>query len=238
MAAEPQRGCGYRRIGGLYLVGGGIGVPCDRLPLLLDVCPTCGAGIHRARGWTWVDVNKLVQGPHKTGPHKIHVTDDPNSDFVSVYDVCPETGCIFCREPALMGRAGLLWIGEQFYPTPDLFLAEGRALGFSRRIKAVPRGFKIGETYVLLAHSKAVRIEVPRRGFPADENGVLLSATEYEMKPGVVYVWLPQRIEKIFSEKDKGSEAVEEVQKRGIVPVFLPSDDPDHQGSLFEKEKE
>ena len=31
MASEPKRGCGYRKIGGTYLVGGGIGIPCDRL---------------------------------------------------------------------------------------------------------------------------------------------------------------------------------------------------------------
>lgn len=34
MACEPKRGCGYRKVGGIYLVGGGIGVPCDRTKML------------------------------------------------------------------------------------------------------------------------------------------------------------------------------------------------------------
>lgn len=61
MAVEAKRGCGYRKIGGTYLVGGGIGVPCDRLPLALDVCLCCGQGIKQALGFTWVDVAKLVE---------------------------------------------------------------------------------------------------------------------------------------------------------------------------------
>lgn len=55
-----------------------------------------------------------------------------------------------------MGKAGLMWVGEKFYKTPEVFVAEGVTMGFSKRIKAVPRGFKVGETYVLLAHPKAI----------------------------------------------------------------------------------
>lgn len=32
MAQESKRGCGYRKVGGTYLVGNYISVPCDRLP--------------------------------------------------------------------------------------------------------------------------------------------------------------------------------------------------------------
>lgn len=32
MASETKRGCGYRKVGGMYLVGDYIRVPCDRLP--------------------------------------------------------------------------------------------------------------------------------------------------------------------------------------------------------------
>src|SRR5207302_7622776 len=55
VAVEAKRGCGYRKIGGLYFVGGGRGVACDRLPIPLDICPTCGHGIKQTRGFTWVD---------------------------------------------------------------------------------------------------------------------------------------------------------------------------------------
>ena len=238
MAAEPKRGCGYRRIGGLYLVGGGVGVPCDRLPLLLDVCPTCSHGIKPARGFTWVTVDKLVQGPHRLGPGTLQINSDHTAMQFNKGPLCPESErCVFCGNPEQMGRAGLLWIGEQFYATPEEFLVEGRVLGFSRRIKSVPRGFKLGETYVLLAHSKAVRVPVAGL-FPRDlATGEMFEAEKFEMKPGIFYVWLPQRLELIFKESDRDSEKVTDAEKRGITPVFLPADDVDHQGSLW-KEKE
>ena len=90
MAVEAKRGCGYRKVGGLYMVGGGVGIPCDRLPFELTVCSCCGQGIKQARGWTWVDVAKLFQGVHLG---------------------CTETGgrlCPLCDAPETMGRAGLL----------------------------------------------------------------------------------------------------------------------------------
>lgn len=106
MAVEEKRGCGYRTVGGMYLVGEAVGIPCDRLPVALDVCPTCGGGIRRSRTWTWVDVDALVQGPH-----------------VQQGTVCAEgfRGCTFCADPSSMGRAGLIWVGESFYPTTDVF---------------------------------------------------------------------------------------------------------------------
>jgi len=42
MAVEAKRKCGCRVIGGLYLVGEGLGKACDRLPLPIIPCPTCG----------------------------------------------------------------------------------------------------------------------------------------------------------------------------------------------------
>ena len=41
MAIEPRRGCGFRKTGGLYLVGDNQGQPCCRLPIILHVCPAC-----------------------------------------------------------------------------------------------------------------------------------------------------------------------------------------------------
>ena len=54
MAVEAKRGCGYRKEGGLYLVGGGLSAPCDRMPYPLDRCKTCGGGIKFTRGHTWL----------------------------------------------------------------------------------------------------------------------------------------------------------------------------------------
>jgi hypothetical protein len=208
MASEPKRGCGYRKVGGKYLVGGGVAVACDRLPLELSVCPCCHAGIKQSRGWTWVNVAMLVGGIH------------PNclDDFP----------CPLCMETSKMGNAGLLWIGEKFYPTPQDFDREGAQMGFSRRISAIPRDFKVGETWVLLAHRKTFKTIEP------DENGVLRDT----FKPGIFKVWRPTRIEQLCKESDRNSEMVAELIKRGITPVFVPDDDKDHQGSVHDKQEE
>lgn len=225
MAVEAKRGCGYRKVGGLYMVGGGIGIPCDRLPFELSVCSCCGQGIKQARGWTWIDVGKLFQGPHfviKQNPIPAV------SAFVDVYrHLSPcECGpfCPLCKTPESLGRAGLVWVGEKFYKTPAQFVNEGVAQGFSRRIKAVPQGFKIGETYVMLAHSKAVPVS------GQNSNGV----AEYTYKPGIFYAWLPQTLEKIVLESSRGTEEIAALEKRGIVPVFVPDNDPDHRGNVHD----
>lgn len=225
MASEAKRGCGYRKVGGIYLVGGGIGVPCDRLPILLDLCSCCGQGIKQARGWTWMNVDKLIGGPHYT---TIGNYPDPGVGAV----LCTEAKtCPLCGRPQEMGRAGLLWIGESFYATPQDFIREGIELGFSRRIRTVPRGFQPGETYVLLAHPKACTVEESLSDMFPDEMVT-------RQKPGIFYVWLPQRIEKILLESQRDSEEIEDLRKRGITPVFVPDEDLDHQGSVYDKEPE
>jgi len=52
---EEKRGCGYRKVGAMYLCGMGIPVECDRLPYELTVCRVCGAGVKQSRGFTWLD---------------------------------------------------------------------------------------------------------------------------------------------------------------------------------------
>jgi len=229
MAVEARRGCGYRKLGGLYLVGGGIGIPCDRLPIPLDICPCCGQGIKQSRGWTWVDVGKLVNGRHRVlSPHAAHENCDPQTCVYA--NPCPEfVSCPLCGHPESFGKAGLLWIGERFYKTPGDFIAEGVSLGFSRRIRTVPRGFKPGETYVLLAHPKAVEVRNVNALFP--------EAVEPDYKPGIFYLWLPQRLEKIVAESARDTDEIEDLEKRGITPIFVPDDDADHQGSVFDKEE-
>jgi hypothetical protein len=192
MAVEARRGCGYRKVGGLYLVGGGIGATCDRLPFELGVCPCCNAGFKPSLGWTWI-------------------------------------------RPGKFEKAGLIWIGGGFYKSPADFIKEGIEMGFSRRIKSIPRGFKAGETPVLLAHRKTIERPVT----PEDvENNPKLRGELIANFPGIFYVWMPQAVEKIFTESERGSEAVEDAEKRGIRAVFVPDNDKDHQGTVYDKEDE
>jgi len=214
MAVEARRGCGYRKVGGLYMVSGGAGVPCDRLPIPLDVCPVCSHGFKQARGWTWVDLFGLVGGDHEGCGDK--------------FQPCP-----LCQNVKEVGKAGLLWIGEKFYKTPADFMREGRELGFSRRIRALPRGFRIGETYVLLAHSQTIQKLEPKV-FEGDQ-ALLDEQFDLVYKPGIFTLWRPTAVEKILAESMRGSEEVQRLEEQGVRPVFVPDGDVDHQGSVYDK---
>ena len=120
MAVEAKRGCGYRKVGGLYLVCSGQGRSCGRLPLELVACPVCGGGVRQSRGWTWIEPSKLFEH---------------TPCYENVFD------CEQCPAGALeeMGRAGLIWVGKSHYKTPDHFNLESVTMGISRRIPAVLR---------------------------------------------------------------------------------------------------
>lgn len=202
MAIEPRRGCGYRQVGGLYLVcRPDAFAPCGRLPVRLDVCPCCGAGVRQTRGWQWIGFD-LIAAAFRT----------PCADG---------GGCGRCplgdasRARAVIGeRLGLLWVGRRHYPTPDHFVVEARTLGVSKRIPAVPRGFEPGKTYVALAHPEAV---------VTDDDGLGRKAG------GIIALFRPERIELVVRATDAADQAaMARLRRRGITPVVVPDDDPDH----------
>jgi len=50
----------------------------------------------------------------------------------------------------------LMWIGAQYYPTPNSFICEARAMGASKRLPSLPRGAVPGVTRIWLVHPKAI----------------------------------------------------------------------------------
>jgi len=136
MSVEKRRACGYRKVGGLYLVSDGPAMPCCKLPIILHVCPTCHGGIKQARGWQWIDPRPFLAG-ECTG---------------TMSGACP------AANQEALGDVGLIWIGTAFYPTPAAFIEEARCMGISRRITAVPRNFRLGEIWVFLAHPKVQQV--------------------------------------------------------------------------------
>ena len=162
-----------------------------------------------------------------------------------------------------MGKAGLLWIGEQFYPTPGEFTREAEELGISRRISAVPRDFKLGETWVLFAHRKGATCDhcgggglaigssyLQRADKAADLPTFLLlnpgeSAPKCEKCQGsgklaaIFRVCRPDRIEKILTESQSRDEKLmADLERAGIRPVIVPDDDKDHQGTVYDDRKD
>jgi hypothetical protein len=146
-----KRGCGWRQEGGLYMVTAGEPQPCGIFPVELTVCPTCHGGIKPTRSWTWIDPRPFVDAK-KYGPVRPDLRDFPEQRAA-----CALRHCHNC--PTLWGdRCGLLWIGGSYYETPADWLKEADAMGVSRRITSVPNDFKLGETWVIVAHRKCIRV--------------------------------------------------------------------------------
>lgn len=132
MAAESRRGCGYRKVGALYLCGGGIWTGCDRIPYEVEACPVCGEGIHFPRSLKEINPLKLF-GEHENCRDSLN--------------------CHMCHPSDGVGY--ILGVGEKFY-TPESFLFEAQTVGVSKCIQAVPKNLKLGETWVYLIHRKAI----------------------------------------------------------------------------------
>jgi hypothetical protein len=186
---ESPRGCGWRKPGAFYLRSDGLGWNCGAMPIPLERCPVCDRGIKPSRGWTWINL----------------------ADLTARKECTRAGGCGPCPlADNKIQRCGLLWIGEQFYATPEQFNREAEEMGVSRLIPAIPRDFKIGETWVALAHRKAI---------PHLEVGKPPTFT-----PGVFHVFQPTRLEYCITGKESAS-ALEKMEKRGITLVKVLRDE-------------
>jgi hypothetical protein len=105
-----------------------------------------------------------------------------------------------------MGQVGLIWVGERYYPTIGHFTREADQMGISRRIHAVPKDFKLGETWVMLAHRNAILKETVKMG------------DEPEFTPGIFRIFKPTAIEAVVSGEEDDDE-IEKLLKRGLTPV-------------------
>ncbi len=222
MAIEAKRGCGYRKVGGLYLVSGGLGEPCHRLPVSLTVCPTCHGGIKATRGWTWIASALLEPGCLRIGRC------DGGTDYH--YGWCP-----VCNT-GLRDRHGLLWVGEKYYADSEAFTVEANRLGVSRRISALPRGFELGRTFVMLAH----RLALPGKGCTHGDGAATTlvdfppgkcphgCADNVPARAGIFRAFRPERVELIVRRSEATPERIAEATAKGITVVLVPDGDPDH----------
>lgn len=239
MAIEARRGCGYRKVGGTYLVTGGQGFSCDRLPFEARVCPCCGEGIKQGLGWKWVEPHLLFEGAHSR--QKVTTVEENGATKIhgNVDCVCPPT-CAVCH-PVEGERAGLMWVGTKFYPTPEDFMKEVNKMGVSKRIKAVPNDFELGKTWILLAHPKAIKKNVSINSVTDPDIKADMEAKGELFRevytPGIFMVFKPTKIEHLVSEKKATKTALAKLEKRGLTPVVIPDNDPDHYGSAHDSKK-
>lgn len=240
MAVEPIRGCGFRKVGGMYLCGEYVHCPCDRLPLPLTMCPVCGQGIKASRGFTQINPYQLW-GPHDACPSGWVEHFEPTPG-VAVNVGLNTTGrtchdqirpCHVCDPQDQL--AYIMLVGEKYY-TPESFLDEAHHMGISKRIPFIPKGLELGKTVVYLAHPKAVEITQPAvlqqaMGILEEartKQPKLLEVEQIEKKPGIFTAFIPQRVEKLVWESELTDEKREQLEKRGITPVPIPDGDKDH----------
>lgn len=231
MAIESKRGCGYRKVGGTYVVSGNFWASCDRLPFPLTVCPCCGEGYRPSRSLREIDPRGMLGGKHEPcicktncyicNPGKLYSYEDESLDKVSHY---------------------LEWIGGNFYKDHSTFISEAQKLGISRRLKnGVPRGVVVGKSVFYLAHRDILftKRSNAAKGF---------TRQLFEKGPGIFMAFVTQRIEHICTqsefdlteryEKDNDIwfpedlpnriKQLSNLKKRGITLIPVPDDDHDH----------
>jgi hypothetical protein len=196
------RGCGHRKIGGIYLMGDGAAITCGKIPVEIpSKCGCCGAGVKQTRSFSWI-----------------------NLKFLSLdTNLCGEEHCKTCPIGGrfLAEKVGLLWVGGKFYDTPEKFSIEANAFGISKRISTIPREFKIGETWVMLAHPKAIKKVV----HPEDCTCKKPFLVEHEEeRPGIFRMFKPTRIEMPVNKHKVKEEDLKALLKRGITPVLCEVD--------------
>lgn len=194
------RGCGYRKAGGLYLVGPTLSQVCDRLPFKIEVCPMC------------MNLHEFNRGITKTSAcgifHKEHV-------LISKC-VC-EPFCIVCFPSSDV--AALMWVGKQFY-TPESFREEAQRLGVSKRLPYIPKWLKLGRTWVFLAHPQAVEVN------GADAEGKLFDRAPGVFAAFVPS--RAEQIMTESEAAQLSQEYIDELDAQGIDIVTVPDGDPDH----------
>ncbi len=197
VVTEGRRGCGYRKVGGKYLVSEGVSQPCPALPLEVSRCPCCDSGIKPTRGMAWFNPSMFFKFP-----------------CPAECEVYQEQGRC---EPFKQERAGIMWVGAKYYPTMVDWLAEVEKMGVSKRIPQVPKDLEVGKTWVFVGHRKAIEEECDCDG---DEECPKCEGTGKIYKPGVVHAFKPTRIE-VIVEKGIEQKEVDKLIKRGLTPVVV-----------------
>jgi hypothetical protein len=130
--------------------------------------------------------------------------------------------CWICNPELLGSRAGLIWIGEQHYDNPGIFMREAARMGISRKIGAIPNGFEIGHHAIFLAHRKCIQVTGPEG--------------RREWQAGVFMAFRPTHVDLVIHDENKVPDKAIEIAKRlgedkvRLVKV-IPDKDDGEEGS-------
>jgi len=219
--SEQKRGCGYRKIGGLYLVcDPGLELHCDGLPLELKACDCCGFVPPFSRNLQRIHAQYISQAEENLHVQKYPFRAGKNGkDEGGEGCYCPES-CPICGTIALdpdedtMPVFGLMFVGKQGY-TPSTFIKEAFQMGVSKRIPDIPSWLKFNETWILLAHNEVPKVSLEE----IKSNG--LHTVEPELIQAVFYAFKPSRVEMPVWKGSLTDQQILKLEEQGITPVFL-----------------
>lgn len=216
--SDSKRGCGWRHKHGLYLVADiGMTRGCGKLPISLKSLACCPFCDHELPPDYRIKVSRGVR-----------MLQNPEILFAKAS--CEGGECNTCplSNAFESGPALLDWIGETYYPTPGDFVEETRRLGTSRRIAQIPNDFIVGETWVLMAHAKAIVKKTSVKANEADSSGQvdMFGREDVEYEPGIFRMFLPTRIE-MPVEGNEPDKFIDDLVKRGITPVLIARQNDD-----------
>src|SRR3990167_818632 len=222
MAAEAERGCGFRKLNATYVEGDPGGLSCGRLPVPLQSCPLCD---HRP---------VFTRGIQRVTPTNVlHAAAEcPRSQ--ADCDRCP-LGKVLQQE-----TAALAWVGEKWY-SPASFTEEANRLGASKRVSKIPKWFEVGKTWMFLAHSRVFSEPCSEcQGTPTPLEQAAAGRTHRSedcpecdgegtiWNPGIFYAFVPKRLVKILAD-NAHPRYIAQAEERGYTVLLVPASDPDHQ---------
>ena len=205
MPIEEERGCGYRIVGKIYIVGEGIPAVCDNLPYPIEPCSGCGFVPQFTRGFTWLDKTYIKQ----------HAGTKPGASTEVIWCNCIPNCPICLPGENDLEKYGLMWVGDKYY-TPEEFISESNSMGVSKAINKLPKDLVLGETWVVLAHRKVPMIQEE------------FMSGEPDYIPAIFYAFIPKAYEMLIWEKDATPERLAELKGQGITPIIVPDDMPEH----------
>jgi len=207
-SSEPKRGCGFRQVGKLYLIGEGITHICPSLPLKFNECECCGYSPSFYRDFQWIKKAYIKHTRRPTGK-----ACDPE--------------CPVCYGVNDQVKYGLMWIGKKYY-TPEEFIEEDKARGICKAIKQIPKGLVLGETWIMVAHPQAIIEKNNHEYKKAHEYWVTRGIDEGKPEPqppsypGVFHAFRPTRIEMLIYESQATPERLAELEAKEISPIIIP----------------
>ena len=218
---EAKRGCGYRQVGKLYLVGPSTGYVCPSLPLLFSPCTCCGFEPSQYRDFQWI--------------RKSYIRHIGAAPMVDCHPSCP----VCYPSSNTQKRYGLMWVGKKFY-TPEEFLLEmDLEAGISKAIKQIPKGLVFGETWVAIAHPEAY-VDSSDDGYVQDHEDWILTCARLPMDeekppepkpptyPGIFTAFIPSGVEMLVYKSDADPAYIFELEEKGITVIVVPDEYTGH----------